>query len=84
MFTIIFEACYLLELGLNVNAEIQSLNGIYPLLFYLKTVKIATKEDSCAIPISFKSVVIFADFVLISVKMNTFERNEDCAAVFLR
>ena len=71
MFTIIFEACYLLELGLNVNAEIQSLNGIYPLLFYLKTVKIATKEDSCAIPISFKSVVIFADFVLISVKMIT-------------
>ena len=71
MFTIIFEACYLLELGLNVNAEIQSLNGIYPLLFYLKTVKIATKEDSCAIPISFKSVVIFADFVLISVKMTT-------------
>ena len=29
-------------------------------------------EDSCAIIISFKSVVIFADFVLISAKMTTF------------
>ena len=36
---IIFEACYLLKLGLNVEAEIQILNGIYPLLPYLKTAK---------------------------------------------
>ena len=40
-------------------------------------------EDSCAILISFKSVVIFADFVLIRIeKYHNFERNEDCATVF--
>jgi hypothetical protein len=39
LFTIIFEACYLLKLGLNVEAEIQILNWIYPLLPCLKTPK---------------------------------------------
>ena len=34
--------------------------------------------------ISFKRVVIFADFVSILAKMTTFERNEDCATVFLK
>jgi hypothetical protein len=43
LFTILFEACYLIKLGLNVEAEIQILNGIYPpLLPYLITAKIAT------------------------------------------
>ena len=39
----------------------------------------------CAILISFKNVVIFADFVLISTKMTTLlKKNEDCATVFLK
>ena len=43
------------------------------------------KESSCAILISFKSVVIFADFVFdFSKNGNTFERNEDCPTVFLK
>ena len=39
LITIIFVACYLLKLGLNVEAEIQILNCIYPLLPCLKTAK---------------------------------------------
>ena len=42
LFTIILDACYLLKLGFNVKAEIQILNGINPLLPYLKTAKKAT------------------------------------------
>ena len=43
------------------------------------------KEDSCAILISFKSVVIFAEIKTKSPKMKEiFERNEDCATVFFK
>ena len=53
MFTIIFEAFYLLKLGLNVEAKIQILNGICPLLPYLKTAKKATSQAELAFEDSF-------------------------------